>query len=286
MSSSEDLEDLKAADAKELHRTVREEGEAELARPAASLFWSGLAGGIAINASLLAEGALRMRLPEAPWRELVTALGYPLGFLIVILGRMQFFTESTITAVLPLATRPSAHSLARALRMWAIVLGANLIGAAIASASVAYGLLGTPELHAAMAAVSQKVLEHDPLATFVNAVPAGFLIAILAWSLPNAREQSFLVIFAVTWVVAIGGFSHSVVGSSEAFLLFFSGHADAVRTAFGLILPAVIGNLIGGAGIFALLAHGQVRGEMTKEMRQLKKTARRQRRLERRAARG
>ena len=261
-ASDEDVEALKAADAKELHRTVREEGEGELVRPASSLFWSGLAGGVAINASLLAEGALRMHLPETPWRPLLTALGYPVGFAIVILGRMQFFTESTITAVLPLATDPSRDTMVKALRMWAIVLGANLLGTLIAAASVSYGLLGSPELHAAMAAVSQKVLEHDALATFVNAVPAGFLIAILAWSLPNAREQSLLVIFAIVYLVAIGGFSHSIVGSVEAFLLMWDGQVAPAQAVFALILPAVAGNLLGGGGLFALLAHGQVRGEM------------------------
>jgi len=279
------VDDLKAANAKELHRAIREEGEDELRRPLASLFWSGIAAGLAINASLLTEGVLHQRLPDAPWRELVVSMGYPIGFLIVILGRMQLFTESTITAVLPLVSDPSRESLLRTLRLWGVVLGANLIGTATGAAVIAFGGLGSAGAHDAMIALALPILDHSAFATLVNAVPAGFLIAILAWSLPNAREQSFLVIFAVTWVVAIGGFSHSVVGSSEAFLLFFSGHADGVRTVFGLILPAVIGNLIGGAGIFALLAHGQVRGEMTKEALEKKKSERRQRRLDRRASR-
>jgi formate/nitrite transporter FocA (FNT family) len=89
------------------------------------------------------------------------------------------------------------------------------------------------------------------------------MIAILAWSLPNAREQSLLVIFAITYVVAIGGFSHSIVGSDEAFLLLFSGHTGVWQTFGQLLLPAILGNLLGGAGLFALLAHAQVRGEMS-----------------------
>ncbi|MBN9940454.1 formate/nitrite transporter family protein, partial [Listeria monocytogenes] len=77
---------------------VREEGETAVKRPAAALLWSGLAAGIAINASLLFEGALYAHLPDAPRRPAVVSLGYPIGFLIVVLGRMQLFTESTITA--------------------------------------------------------------------------------------------------------------------------------------------------------------------------------------------
>lgn len=255
-------DDLKAADAKDLHRTVREEGEEELRRPALSLAWSGLAAGIAISVSLIAEATLYAALPEAPWRDLVVGLGYPVGFLVVILGRMQLFTESTITAMLPLVTRPSAWALVKTLRLWGIVLAANLVGTAIAALAIATGALGDAALREAALAVSAHILELSPGRTFVNAIPAGFMIAILAWALPNARSQSVAVIVIFTYVLTVAGFSHSIVGSDQAFLLLFSGRIGVAQTLVGLILPAVLGNLVGGAGIFALLAHAQVRGEM------------------------
>jgi len=258
----EDVESLKAADAKDLHQAVREAGEEELDRPLASLFFSGLAAGLAITSSLVAEGALHAALPDTPWRDLVVSLSYPIGFLVVILGRMQLFTESTITAMLPLVTKPSRWALNRTLRLWAVVLVANLIGTAITGGAIAGGVLGNAELREAMITVSTAITELSPWATFVNAIPAGFMIAILAWSLPNAREQAFFVIFGITYVVAIGGFSHSIVGSDEAFLLLFAGKTGIVQTFGGLLLPAILGNLVGGAGVFALLAHAQVRGEM------------------------
>jgi formate/nitrite transporter FocA (FNT family) len=261
-ASDEDVDDLKAADAKDLHQAVREEGDDELDRPVSSLFFSGLAAGMAITSSLIAEGALHKALPDAPWRDVVVSLGYPIGFLVVILGRMQLFTESTITAMLPLVTKPSGWALRRTLRLWMVVLVANLVGTAITGGAIAAGMLGSGELRDAMIQVSMQITELSAWATFVNAIPAGFMIAILAWSLPNAREQAFLVIFAITYVVAIGGFSHSIVGSDEAFLLLFSGHAGVWQTFGQLILPATLGNLLGGAGLFALLAHAQVRGEM------------------------
>ena len=258
----EDVEDLKAADAQDLHKAVREEGEEELDRPVSSLFFSGLAAGMAIASSLIAEGALHHALPDTPWRTIIVSLGYPIGFLVVILGRMQLFTESTITAMLPLVTKPSGWALRRTLRLWSVVLGANLIGTALAGGMIAAGLLGGSELRTAMIEVSMAITELSPSATFVNAVPAGFMIAILAWSLPNAREQSFLVIVAITYVVAIAAFSHSIVGSVEAWLLVFSGKVGVAEALGGLMVPAILGNLLGGAGLFALLAHAQVRGEM------------------------
>ncbi|WP_019517078.1 formate/nitrite transporter family protein [Sphingomonas sp. Mn802worker] len=261
-SDDEDIEELKAADAKELHRAVREEGEEEVARPAASLLWSGLAAGFAINASLLAEGAIESHIGETPWRTLIVSLGYPIGFVIVILGRMQFFTESTITAMLPLVTRPSLWKLKRTLRLWLLVIVANLAGTALTTLALTHLPLVDASLRDAMVSVSEAILKHDAMATFWTAIPAGFMIASIAWMLPNAREQSFLVIFAVTYVVGATGLSHAVVGSAEAFTLLWSGRIDAAGALLTKIVPAVFGNLVGGAGLFAVLAHGQVRPEM------------------------
>ena len=261
-SSHSDNDDLKAADAKDLHRTVREEGEEELRRPALSLFWSGLAAGVAISVSLVTEAALHAALPDMPWRELVVGLGYPVGFLVVILGRMQLFTESTITAMLPLVTRPSRWALTRTLRLWGNVLGANLLGTMIAALALASGAMGSDAIREAAIAISLGITELSAGRTFVNAIPAGFMIAILAWALPNARDQSVLVIVIFTYVLTIAGFSHSIVGSDEAFLLMFAGRTGIWQTIAELIAPAVLGNLVGGAGVFALLAHAQVRGEM------------------------
>jgi formate-nitrite transporter family protein len=256
-----DVEALKAANAKDLHRTVREEGEAELARPARSLAWSGLAAGLAITASLVAEGALALHVPAgAPGRELVVALGYPVGFLLVVLGRMQFFTESTVTAMLPLVHHGTLGMAARTLTLWSVVLAANLAGTALATGALATGALGQPGLAASMVELAREVTARGPAATFVNAIPAGFLIAVLAWLLPNARP-GVLPILLVTYAIAVAGFSHSIVGSAEAFLLAWSGVAGWGTALLLVVLPAAAGNLVGGAGIFALLAHAQVRDE-------------------------
>nr|WP_076072343.1 formate/nitrite transporter family protein [Sphingomonas montana] len=261
-NKDEAVEELKAADAKELHRAVREEGEAELDRPTASLIYSALAGGLAINASLIAEGAIHSMTVETPWRHLIVSLGYPVGFVLVILGRMQFFTESTITAMLPVVTRPSRRTAWRTGRLWVLVLGANLVGTALTTLALAHLPLADPPLQEGIVAVAANILKHDAIATFWTAIPAGFMIASIAWTLPNAREQALLVIFAVTYVVGAANFSHSVVGSAEAFTLLWAGRTDLATALFDSILPAVAGNLIGGAGLFALLAHGQVRSEM------------------------
>ena len=114
----QDADELAAPMAHVIYEVVRREGEEELSRPSGSLFWSGMAGGITLMASILAEGALSGKLPPGlPGREIIVDLGYSLGFLIVILGRMQLFTEQTIVAVLPVMAAPSWRKLGTAGRL-------------------------------------------------------------------------------------------------------------------------------------------------------------------------
>jgi formate/nitrite transporter FocA (FNT family) len=246
-----------------IHEVVREQGEDELARPLASLAWSGVAAGIAIMASVIAEAALLRKLPEAvPWREAAADLGYSLGFLIVILGRLQLFTEQTIVSALPVMAAPSWPALGRTARLWVVVFLANMAGAAAAAwMNLHLGLVG-PELLARMLDVSAELLHRTPLETLAQAVPAGFLVATIAWLRVGGAGSEFWIVLALTSAIALGGFAHVVAGGAEAFLLVFDGRIGLGAALGGIILPALLGNVIGGTGLFALLAHGQVRAEL------------------------
>ncbi|MBU3077312.1 formate/nitrite transporter family protein [Sphingomonas quercus] len=248
--------------ARVLHEVIRRSGDEELDRPALSLLWSGLAGGVAISASLMGQALIESRLPDAPWRPLVASFGYTLGFLIVILGRLQLFTESTLSAVIPVATHLSLANVRRMLRLWSLVLCFNLIGTLLIATATGLSLIGSVEQRAAMLEVSRKLIEHDWLETLKLGVPAGFLIAAVPWIMPVARGQGFWVVLALTYSIALGGFAHVVAGSGEAWLLAVCGETSFAHAAFGLILPALLGNIIGGTGLFALLAHAQVRQEL------------------------
>ena len=246
-----------------IHEVVRLHGEEELRRPNLSLFCSGLAAGLAISASVLAKAFIRGAVPaDASWATLPIAFGYTIGFVIVIIGRLQLFTESTITAILPLATRPTRRKLMQTLRLWSIVFVANMIGTLIVAALIQAEVVVTPEARTAVVALSRELLAHDFKTTLSLGIPAGFLIASVPWLLPNARGSEFWVVVLVTWMIGIGGFSHVVAGSTEAWTLWLSGTTGLAFPLMNFILPALIGNLIGGTGLFALLAHGQVRLEL------------------------
>src|SRR5919205_4524491 len=94
-----------SASAQVVHEVIRQQGEDELRRTSSGLAWSGLAAGLSMGFSLIAEGLLNVYLPDAQWKPLVTKLGYSVGFLIVIIGRQQLFTENTLTPIIPLLTR-------------------------------------------------------------------------------------------------------------------------------------------------------------------------------------
>jgi formate/nitrite transporter FocA (FNT family) len=248
--------------AKVVHGAVVKQGEDELERPAGSLFWSGLAAGIAILASVTSQAALHHGLPDAPWREVVAGLGYTLGFIIVILGRMQLFTEHTTVAVLPLMRNRTGANLRRTLRLWAIVLFGNLVGAAAISAAAIYLPLQKPELTQAMLEVSAKLFEMAPVAMFLQAIPAGFLIASVAWIRSAADDSGFWIVLVLTYAIALGSFTHVIAGAAEAFLLLWAGKATAGWVLGGFLLPAFFGNVVGGTGLFAMLAHAQVKEEL------------------------
>jgi len=256
------VEQRQSASPRVVHEVIRRAGDEELERPSWSLIWSGLAGGVAISASILGKSLIARDLPEAGWTPLVTSVGYTLGFLVVILGRLQLFTESTLSAVIPVATHSSLGNLARLLRLWALVLGTNLLGTLLIAGLVHYRLIGSPEGGAAMLETSRELLTHDFWATLRLGIPAGFLIAAVPWALPSSRGQEFWVVFVLTYFIALGGFAHVVAGSGEAWLLAFAGEVSFAQALVGLILPALIGNVIGGTGLFALLAHAQVRQEL------------------------
>lgn len=256
-----DVEKRRASSSMVVHEVVRLQGEEELARPIVALLLSGLAAGVAISASLLAELYLRMRLPDTRWAELIFLAGYPVGYIIVIMGRLQLFTESTVTAVLPFAARPTWQKAWQLLRLWGCVLVANLVGVVIVAWLMAHEVVITSEQHVAAVDILSKLTLQEGSKTLTLGIPAGFLMAAIAWILPSAKGSEFWVISLLTYVIALGGFSHVVTGSSQVAFLWLSGHMALGEALTDFVLPALAGNIIGGAGLFGLLAHGQMRSD-------------------------
>jgi formate/nitrite transporter FocA (FNT family) len=257
-----EAEELMPPPAKAVHTAITLQGEDELDRPLGSLFWSAFAAGVSIMASLSVSGALHHYLPEAPWREAIVALGYPIGFVIIVLGRMQLFTEQTVIAILPLARETTARNFGRVTRLWSAVLAGNWLGAAAVAALVAYGHVQSEDLLDGMIAVSAKLLERTWWDTALQAIPAGFIMASIAWIRSAENDRGMGVLVALTLTIGLCHFAHVVAGAAEAFLLWWRGLAPLGWVFGGFLLPALVGNIVGGTGFFAVLAHAQVRQEI------------------------
>ena len=241
---------------------VKEEGEAELARPTASLLASGLVAGVAMGFSVLGLSAIRRFLPDVEWAPLISSFGYSFGFLIVILGRQQLFTESTITAVLPLTRHPSWHTFGNLARVWGMVLAANWVGCVLVAAGFTLLSVIPGEIAAEILVFSRHLTDYDATTAFVHGIGAGFLIAALVWMMPIAEASKLVLIVLVTWLIAIGGFTHAVAGMVEITVLVIEGEVSVVQGLFTLALPILAGNVVGGTVLFTALAYAQVHVEV------------------------
>lgn len=244
-----------------IYEIVRQEGIEDLERPAVSLAWSGVAAGISIGFSLMAEGLLRSGLPQWEWRGLLESFGYCTGFVIVVLARQQLFTENTITAVLPLMATRTFDSLYRTCRLWGIVVVANFIGTFI-FASFLMSAAVEPELEAAMIEISRHMMENSWLEMFLKGIVAGWLVAAMVWLMPSAESAQLWIIVLMTYLIALGGFTHIVAGSVEAFYLILHGTLGIFEMLFAFVIPVFLGNVVGGTLLFALISYAQVRKEM------------------------
>lgn len=240
-----------------VHAAIRAEGEFELARSSGALAWSALAAGLSMGFSMVAQGLLRSRLPDAPWSALVFRLGNSVGFLVVVLGRQQLFTENTLTVMLPLLSDFSRGRLWRVARLWAVVLAGNLVGTALFAWLATQTYAFDPKAQAAFSVLGREVLTLGFGPTFVRAILGGWLIALMVWMLPAAHRSRVAVIVVVTYVVALGQFCHCVAGSVEG--LFAVWHRDASLGAYlgNFLVPALLGNTVGGVALVAGLNHAQ-----------------------------
>jgi formate/nitrite transporter FocA (FNT family) len=226
------------------------------------LGFSALSAGLCIGFSFLLEGKIRSLIAAGAARDLATPLGYTIGFLIVVLGRQQLFTENTLTPVLPLIHDRTRDTLLRFLRLWGVVLIANLIGAALFAAALAHTGAVDPGVARALIEVGHQALSGPFMTTFVRAIFAGWLIALMVWLLPAAGGSRPLIIIIITYVISLGGFSHIIAGSVDGLYMVQMGAASWNEFFGHFFVPTLLGNILGGVALVAVLNYGQVANDV------------------------
>jgi formate/nitrite transporter FocA (FNT family) len=254
----EEVESQSRPNAALIHETIRAEGESELERTAAALLLSGLAAGLSMGFSLVVQGELHAHLPDGPTRALLSPLGYTIGFLIVVLGRQQLFTENTLTPILQLLHNRDLWTLWRVVRLWVLVLSANIVGTWLFAIAVAHTPVFGPDITHAFAEISRASVEASFGPTFIRGIFAGWLIALMVWLLPASNGSRPLIIIIVTYVVGLSGFAHIIAGSVECAFLVQIGEASIYEFIIRFFVPTLLGNVLGGVTLVAALNYGQV----------------------------
>lgn len=241
-----------------VYQAIWREGVEELGRPSRSLAWSGLAAGLSMGFSFVTEAALMAHLPERPWQPVLTKLGYSVGFLIVILGRQQLFTENTLKPILPLLERRDLPTVRQLMRLWVVVLTANLAGAWLFALGALYTDAFPPALQRSFQEISEGLLPGGFVTTMLGAIYAGWLIALMMWLLPFAETGRIGVIIILAYVIGLGEFPHVIAGSVPALYEAMSDTAPLRRYLCEFLAPVLLGNVIGGVALVAVINYAQV----------------------------
>jgi len=179
------------------------------------------------------------------------------------LGRQALFTESTLTAVLPVLVRRDGQTLRSALQFWAVVLSCNLIGTLIFAGFISIPGTFPPDVQNSLVTIGTEALSDQFWPTVIKAILAGWLIALMVWLLPSAQTAKMFVIMLLTYIVGIGRFPHIIAGSVESAFAVFSGHATILAYFGKFLFPTLLGNTIGGVAMVALLNHAPLAVEIS-----------------------
>lgn len=241
------------------------EGVEALERSVGSLSLSGLSAGLDVGFSLLlmavmstaAEGKL-----SAPIVQILVANMYAIGFVFVVIGRSELFTEQTTLALLPVLDRKA--SVRSLLRLWIIVLTSNIVGAAIFAelATLIGPALGVIHVDA-FGRIAHRLTDHTNHVIFLSAVLAGWLMGLLSWLVAAGRDtiSQIVLVWLITTCIGFAGLHHAVLGSVEVLAGVFS-HQGITGLDFGrFLLWAVLGNIVGGTIFVALIKYGHARPE-------------------------
>jgi formate/nitrite transporter FocA (FNT family) len=248
---------LSRPSAEDIFAQVAKNARQELKRPSLALILSGFGGGIFMGLSALGPSIVLALLGTSASAQIIARMFYPMGFIVVIIGRSQLFTENTLYPVaLVLSEKKEALN---TLRLWFTVLPANVLGALTFASLCALTPALSPSVVQAMSQLGLDALMKPPSAVFWSGVMAGWIIATAAWLVSSSHSitGSVMVIWMLMFIVGLGNFSHCIATSGEILTAVLTHRATA-EAYLRWFSPAVAGNICGGVGMVTILQYGQV----------------------------
>lgn len=219
--------------------------------------FSGIAGGLGMGLTGLGVASAQAILGEGRTQEFIALMLYPLGFISIIIGRQQLFTENTLYPVaLILSERKHVFN---TIRLWTVVFFSNIAGAALFAFLAAKTLSMKPEVADRLVALGVRAVDGSAGHIFWSGIIGGWIIALMAWIVTASHWTigQVVIVWALTFVVGLGHFAHCIASSGEILSSVMRGHVTFGHYAWWLLF-ATIGNIVGGVVFVTFLNFGQV----------------------------
>lgn len=243
-------------------KTLIENGLHELNRQTSGLLLSSVSAGLDIGFGPLVM-AVVLTLSNGSFGDLGTefllASSYSIGFMFVILGRSELFTEHTTLAVVPVLDGQATMS--QLGRLWGLVYVGNIVGGFL------FCMLTVPLMPGlnvvdpdAFVTIANKLVSHQLHWLFVGGVFAGWLMGLLAWLITAAQEtiSRIVIILIVTGTIGVLHLPHSIAGNVEVLFGLFMSPEITLYDYLAFLGLATVGNAFGGTVFVGLVKYGHV----------------------------
>ncbi|MEF8784418.1 MAG: formate/nitrite transporter family protein [Haloarculaceae archaeon] len=250
--------------ADEVFQRIVAAADEEITAGSRELFFSGLAAGFAITITFLLYISLTASTDGHP---VLSAMLYPLGFIYIIIGGYQLYTENTLPPVA--LTLERIASIPALLRNWVVVLAGNFTGGTFGAMALAWGGVLSTDGASAAADIASKGIETGSTVLFVKAAFAGLIVAGVVWVSFAARDtiSRLVVVYLAFLSIPLGGLFHVVVSYTEMVYLVLLGELSVIVGMTEFVIPVLLGNTAGGVVLVTVVNYFQTTEERLESAR-------------------
>ncbi|MEJ2005888.1 MAG: formate/nitrite transporter family protein [Cyclobacteriaceae bacterium] len=248
--------------AEEIFHEQVQTGLAEHRRSPGGLLVSAIAAGLEVGFTLFLTGiVLTLFFDEADSSifQVWLALSYPIGFVFVVIGRSELFTEHTTLAVIPVLN--GSTNFLSLMKTWGLVFAGNLFGGYLMSFILTR--IGPPMDIISIEAfnyLAHKMVDYSWDLMLGSSIIAGWLMGLLSWLVTSSQEtiSRIVMVILVTFLIGMGGLHHSIVGSIEVFAGVLTG-GISLGDYMHFQWWTTLGNIIGGVVFVSLIKFSTIR---------------------------
>jgi formate/nitrite transporter FocA (FNT family) len=225
---------------------------------------TGLMAGIEVGFGILVMLVVLQRSGDD---LLLGGLAFSFGFLALLLGHSELFTEGFL---IPIATVAAGRARPRDMaRFWAVTLVTNLAGGWLITwvAMVGFPELGPTARHSAARFIDAGIGGRS----LCLGILAGAVITLMTRMQHGTDSEAGRIVASVAGAFVLAGLPlfHSILDSLVIFAAFHSGRAPfGYADWFGFLAWTVLWNMVGGIGLVTLLRLVRSRKRVVQERQQ------------------